>query len=197
MVSVSRGRGSFLGAFVALAAIAAGASGCSSSDEESREAANLGTRVCILNSWTEKVSVKYTKKDTATREGLLGSGEQSCAEGTSVVTSGDVNGTIEFPEPARALYFAANNPWVGAPVVELRQFSANVPESLAPSTECIPYRLGYDVGETRDWDNGSMRVSIKRLPDDQWKEFILIIEPSQPEQRGCRGSGLPTSSVAG
>ncbi len=59
----------FLAAFLALVAIVAGASGCSSSDEEWRQARNLGVRICILDSWTETVSVRHTIKDVSTREG--------------------------------------------------------------------------------------------------------------------------------
>ena len=107
MVSMSRGPGSLLAAFLALAAIIAGASGCSSSDEETRQeaAGNLGTRICILNSWTEKVSVQYTKSDTDTGTGPLGPAVQSCAEGTSA-TPFDVQGVLVLPEPTQALFLA-------------------------------------------------------------------------------------------
>lgn len=45
MMSVSRGPGSFLAPFLALAAIVTGVSGCSSTDAGPRLAANLGTRI--------------------------------------------------------------------------------------------------------------------------------------------------------
>jgi hypothetical protein len=41
-----------------------------------------------------------------------------------------------------------------------------------------------DVGATRLWDNGKERITINRLGDDQWKEFTLIIEPSQGQRVG-------------
>ena len=47
-----------------------------------------------------------------------------------------------------------------------------------------------DVGERRLWDNGTERITIKRLGDDQWKEFTLVIEPSQGQRVGndpCQG----------
>ena len=49
-----------------------------------------------------------------------------------------------------------------------------------------------DVGEARFWDNGAERITIKRLGDDQWKEFLLTIEPSQGRRIGedpCLGGG--------
>jgi hypothetical protein len=42
------------------------------------------------------------------------------------------------------------------------------------------------------WDNGTERITIKRLGDDQWKEFLLTIEPSQGQRVGedpCLGGG--------
>jgi hypothetical protein len=181
MASTSRGPRLFIAAFLALAAILAGLSGCSSSEEEARQAGNLGTRICILNSWTEKVSVRYTKKDTDTGTGPLGPGMQSCAEGT-MVTYGDVEGILVFPEPARALFFSANNPLYLYPSFTLAQFGVNDPQPSEPDTVCT--ENGFKVGDSVLWDNGTIRVSIKRLPDDQWKEFILIIEPSQGQRVG-------------
>ena len=108
--SVSRRPRLSLAAFLALIAIAAGASGCSSSDEGSRQAANLGTRICILNSWTEKVTVQYTAKDTSTREGNLSPGEQSCAEGSTLFSPrNDVDGILVLPEPARFFFMSSTN----------------------------------------------------------------------------------------
>ena len=51
-------------------------------------------------------------------------------------------------------------------------------------------RGGMDGGETRLRDNGTERITIKRLGDDQWKEFTLVIEPSQGQRVGndpCQG----------
>ena len=47
-----------------------------------------------------------------------------------------------------------------------------------------------DVGATRIWDNGTERITITRLGDDQWKEFTLVIEQSQGQRVGndpCQG----------
>ncbi len=197
MFSVSRGPGSTLAAFLALTAVIAGASGCSSTDAESRQAATLGTRLCVLNSWTEKVSVVYTKKDTSTREGLLGPNEQSCAEGTDtwgtdVGALNDVGGYIRFPEPARALAFTAGNPFIGLPEAYFAQYPGIDPDKSWPSKRICTSKDGMKVGDTNYWDNGAVRISIKRLRDDQWKEFVLIIEPSQGQRVGndpCLGGG--------
>ncbi len=169
----------FLAAFLALFAIVAGASGCSSSDEESRQAGNLGVRICILNSWTETVSVRYTIKDTSTREGNLSPGEQSCAEGT-MATGCDVNGAIVFPEQAvtsvfNASIFSVYNPWVGAPGAWIDWQTLRGQE---PDVICSQKQQGWSVGQKSGWSKGPVVVSVERLPDDQWKEFILIIEPA-------------------
>jgi hypothetical protein len=179
--SVLRSPRLFLAVFSALVLIVAGASGCSSSDEGSRQAGNLGTRVCILNSWSEKVGVEYINKDTDTGTGPLGPSMQSCAEGTGQML-GDVTGELTFPEPIPALGFSANNPWTGAPRFGLAEFNSNDPKRRDGTTNC--FDEGFVVGDTRVYDNGTFRLSVKRLPDDQWKEFSVIIEPSQGQLVG-------------
>lgn len=178
MVFVSRGPRRFFAAFLALTAIVAGASGCSSSDEPSREAGHLGTRICILNSWTEKVFVQWTKKDTDTGTGPVVPGMQVCAEGTFADIT-DVGGDLEFPAsfgsnpwPVR---FGVNNPVFGPPFFMVG--------GAAPNFKCLDDV--YYVGDKRVYDDGTLRTSVERLPDDGWKEWILIIEPSQPGPRDC------------
>jgi hypothetical protein len=176
--SVSRRPRLSLAAFLALAAIAAGASACSSSDEPSREAAHLGTRICILNSWTEKVFVQWTTKDTDTGTGPVVPGMQVCAEGSSSSIR-DVGGDFEFPASFGSnpipLKFGVNNPVFGPPFFMV---GGGTPDFL-----CLD--AGYEVGGKRAYDDGTLRMSVERLPDDGWKEFILIIEPSQPGPSDC------------
>jgi hypothetical protein len=173
MVSTSRGPGSLVAVFLALAAIVAGASGCSSSDEDSRQAGRLGVRICVLNSWTEKVSVQYTLKDTSTREGLLAPGEQSCAEGTMNVKDCDVSGEILYPDLSLVSRFSLTNPSFGAPI---GGFSLGPDEPTWDSC-MFAFGEGWSVGDKRTEENGPLRVSMERLPDDGWKEYVLIIEP--------------------
>jgi hypothetical protein len=180
----------FLAAFLALAAISAGASGCSSSDEGSRQASedeDIGTRVCVINYWTDTVSVKFTVKDTETGSGPLGPNRTFCAEGTSAF-SFDVVGMLVFPKPARALIFASDTLSVMKPNVQLGQFEVNDPQPSMPKKLCE--NRYFDVGDDTIWDNGTVRVTISRWPDDQWKEYNLVIKPSQGERIGddpCRG----------
>ncbi len=179
MVSMSRGPRRFFAVFLALAAIVAGASGCSSSDEPSRKAGNLGTRLCILNSWTEKVFVQWTKKDTDTGTGPVVPGMQVCAEGTFAAgadVAGDLEFTPSFGSNPIPMKFEARNPLVGAPFVSV--------DRKTPGFSCLVSY--YDVGDKRVADDGTVRLSVERLPDDQWKEFILIIEPGQPRINGPR-----------
>ena len=183
MFSSARRPRLFLAAFLALAAIAAGASGCSSSDEGSRQASgDIGTRICIINYWTDTVSVKFTTKDTDTGTGPLGPNRTFCAEGTSTFYF-DVAGILVFPKPARALYFVANTPGgIFLPTVQLGQFPVNDPQPSAIATSCS--KNEFQVGDDAIWDNGTIRVTISRLPDDQWKEFNLVIKPSQGQRIG-------------
>ena len=191
-LSASRGRGPYLSAFVALTAIVTGLSGCSSTDAGPRLAANLGTRICILNSWTDQVSITYTRKDTSTGEGNLPPGSQSCAEGT-LFNGTDVGGDLILPDPELPFEVLATNPWFGAPSAWIQQRESRDPsQGEWFSTHNCTDRSGMDVGETRLWDNGKVRISIKRLDDDQWKEFVLILEPSQGQRIGndpCLGGG--------
>ena len=180
MVWMSKGPGAFVGAFLTLAAIVGGASGCSSSDDGSRQAGVLGSRVCILNSWTEKVGVVYRVKDTDTGTGPLGPSMQSCAEGTGADT--DVGGDLTFPAPIPALQFWAANYWTGAPNFGLDEYNSNDTTLATKAFNC--FYEGFVVGQTRVYDNGTIRISVKRLSDDQWKEFSVIIEPSQGQLVG-------------
>ena len=189
MFSTPRRPRLFLAGFLALAAIAAGASGCSSSDEGSRQASgDIGSRVCIINYWTDTVSVKFTTKDTETGTGPLKPNNVFCAEGTSIIGF-DVEGTIVFPKMARALAFEVVTPGGSfLPSMDLRQFVVDDPKDYY-GIRCIN-NYGNQVGDDGIWDNGTIRVTITRWPDDQWKEYNLVIKPSQGERIGddpCRG----------
>ena len=119
---------------LAVAAVVAGLSGCSSSDAGPREAANLGTRVCILNSWTETVGIGYTIKDSFTRDGPLGPGMQTCGEGTTGVDD-DLRADLLIPGAALGFKIAAGNPWLGAPYALLLQNTVNMPDD--PESESL------------------------------------------------------------
>jgi hypothetical protein len=34
------------------------------------------------------------------------------------------------------------------------------------------------VGDAPTWSKGAVGVNVKRLPDDQWKEFLITVQPS-------------------
>jgi hypothetical protein len=138
-----------------------------------REAGNLGTRICVLNNWTEQVSVTYAIKDTDTGTGPLGPGMQSCAEGT-FFTGCDVNGAIISPELGAAAVFSAYNPWFAAPGAWVFWQELN---DGKPDVYCRQQQQAWTVGETGAWPRGPVKVFVERLPDDQWKEFVFVIEP--------------------
>ena len=180
MVFVSRGPRRFFAAFLALAAVVAGLSGCSSSDEVSREAENPGVRICVLNTMNDKltsnyrfaVSVDYIVKDASTREGLLKPGEQSCAEGATA-TGCDVSGQIEYTygrEYRLWTSFSLDNPVIGWPTGGF-SLSQDFPRDDNCGNFDSVWRV--DIKETKEY--GPVRVCMERLPDDGWKEFVLII----------------------
>lgn len=171
--------------------VMAGVSGCASTEAGPRLAGNLGTRICVINSWTDTINVTYPTKDTSTGEGDLQPGAQSCAEGTRF-NGTDVGGEIMLPSPALPFEVGATNPWFGAPSAWIKQREGRDPNEYAWfNTHLCTDKSGMDVGESRSWDNGTERITITRSGDDQWKEFTLTIGPSQGQRVGndpCAGA---------
>lgn len=145
--------------------------------EPSRQAGNLGTRVCVVNNTSIAATLAFSKKDTA-QEGQLPAGGRLCGEGTFGVGR-DVIGTVSWAEPEWMTDFNASNPWVGSP-------EARISETF-PNGKFMCLGQGYDVNESRVVDNGIVQAKVTRLPDDQWKEFEIIFSPSaRPSPDGTR-----------
>mgnify|MGYP006963601221 CR=1 FL=1 len=136
--------------------------------QPSREAGNLGTRVCIVNNTSLEASVAFTKKDTA-QEGSIPAGGRLCGEGTFGIGN-DVKGTVRWASPAWETGFYASNPWMGSPVAHVSE------NTTANKLRCAG--KGFDVNESITTDNGIVQLTITRLADDQWKEFDFIFSPS-------------------
>ena len=201
-VPAPRGRGPWCAALVSLAAIVTAVSGCSSTGAGPREAAGglLGTRICIENNFADGVNVTYTVKDSdASRkdpfyyEGDMPKDTESCAEGYSSSPHNDVEGNLVIPGQPLPFRFAGSNYLVLEPKVWLSQRRANGDIYLCTHNSSVD---GFDIGETRQWDNGIVRISLTRQNDDQYKEFFIRLEPSQGQRVGddpCIGDWAPMS----
>lgn len=165
-------------AILALSACGSDETSASSSNAEtSKEAGNLGTRVCVVNNTSVAASISFSKKDTA-QEGAIPAGGRLCGEGTFGVGR-DVIGTVTWSEPAWQTEFSASNPWIGNP-------EARISETF-PNGKLMCVGQGYDVNESRSADNGIVQATVTRLPDDHWKEFEIIFSPSsEPSPTGQR-----------
>lgn len=146
--------------------------------EPSREAGNLGTRVCLVNKTTLNASVVFTTKDTA-QEGAFPPGTQLCGEGTFGLGP-DVAGEVIWTTPSWTTKFSASNVWVGNP-------EATVFESLGGGKKmCLS--KGFQINESMTGDNGVVQMNVIRLADGQWKEFEVVFSPSaNPSADGSRG----------
>jgi len=189
-VPAPRSRGPWRAALVSMAAIVTAVSGCSSTEAGPREAAGglLGTRICIENNFANGVNVTYTRKDSdASRkdpfyyEGDMPKDTETCAEGYSTRPYNDVEGNLVIPGQALPFHFAGTNFVMGEPIAWLSQRRANGDMYLCTHMANVD---GFDLGETRLWDNGVVRMSITRQNDDQNKEFFIKIEPSQGQRVG-------------
>ncbi|MFM8896838.1 MAG: hypothetical protein ACKOE2_16100, partial [Actinomycetales bacterium] len=101
----------------------------------------------------------------------------------------DVAGTLVIPGQPVPVGFSGDNPAVDAPSAEFTQLRDGT------TYYCWPSGSGFDVGETRRWDNGVVRISITRQNDGSYKEFFMRLEPSQGERVGddpCLGPIWPS-----
>ena len=146
--------------------------------EPSREAGNLGVRVCLVNNTTLDASVVFTVKDTA-QEGAFPPGSQLCGEGTFGVGN-DVAGNVVWATPSWTTGFQAENPWIGQPEAFVTEFDA------AGFKQCL-FQSNYKVNESMAGDNAITQVKVTRVADDQWKEFEIVFTPSaNPSADGRR-----------
>lgn len=158
--------------------------------EPSREASNLGTRVCIVNNTSLEAYVTFTKKDTAQADSTPAVG-RVCGEGTFGVGD-DVAGQVSWVSPAWVTEFSATNPWMAFPSALLREASTTGTFMCAGGD--------FKVNDSRTGDNGVVKATITRLADDQWKEFDIVFTPSaNPSADGTPkiGAGFGTCGEHG
>jgi hypothetical protein len=180
--------------------------------DPSREAGNLGTRVCLVNNdtggdrlsdatgWvTLTGSVAFTTKDTA-EEGAFPPGTRLCGEGT-FGTGDDVVAYVTWTAVSDCCSdyiwkssVSATNKWFGSPKVELKSPRIEARFLVAPNDQFISNTClgqGFKVNESMIGDDGVFQMKVTRLADDQWKEFEVVFTPSWPnEDPNVRPHGL-------
>ncbi len=150
-----------VGLVVLIAGLALG--GCSSPN---REAAYLGTRVCIVNESTRTATVLFTKRDTARGEGPVAPGNQACGEGT-FGGGNDVEATITMASPPMNFVVWGVNAVLQYP--EVKVFINDWGCLIANGKE----------GTKAVYDDGTLRYTVQRIADGQWKEFTFAIADSE------------------
>ena len=157
-----------VGVLCALGAV--GMSGCAR-PEAARQAQNLGTRLCFTNQTNRPIEILIDRADTSTGTGQVTAGGQACAEGT-FASDFDVQGSMLVASDSGnslKLYFGARNPWMGAPrfgIYSLR--GASIAQSICTGS-------GWDVGESHTMSDSGISIDVKRLADDNWKEFTAVV----------------------
>jgi hypothetical protein len=164
--------------------------------DPSREAGNLGTRVCLVNdtgqpnqgdTWLALTgSVAFTRKDTA-EEGAFPPGTRLCGEGTfgtgdDVVA--DLTWTVTYnPEDGWGggnytwkTSVSATNKWIGPPKAELK-----APRGSDDPGGYSCLSQGFNVNDSMTGDDGMLQMKVTRLADDQWKEFEVVFTVSADE----------------
>ena len=127
----------------------------------------------VLNSTGEAITVAADVSDTNQGMGVVQPGETASAEGTNSGGGADVLLTFTFNDGTSMKLLAYNPAWaVGWP--ELRS------EPL-----CVHGR--YEADDTKFWfiqqykNSTQHGFTIKRLPDDDWKQFRIIFTPTPTE----------------
>ena len=138
----------------------------------SREAGilSIGTNVNVLNSTGEAITVAADVSDTNQGMGVVQPGETASAEGTNFET--DVKLTVTFNDGTSLKLWAYNPPWgVGYPILQGDRCETTT----------------YKADETKFWfiqqykNSAQHGFTIKRLPDDDWKQFRITFTPTPTE----------------
>ena len=169
-------------AVLAVAAITV-ITGCSSSPdraaapaEPSLDQGNLGVMVCVQNDSSEQFRMSLRKGDSYDGGDVLEPGKKSCGEGTN--WAGDdvwLGPTFYRGQRTFTPLIIGDNPWAGKPTAYVHKGAACTNKS------------GFDVDETRSWDSGLVKFTIKRLPDNSWKQFLVTVADS--------GNPLPEGQI--
>ncbi len=132
----------------------------------SREAGllSLGTNQHLLNSTGEAITVVNVVSDTNQGMGVVEPGGTASAEGSNF--GSDVEFNVTFVNGVTMKFRAHNPPYgMGYPVLM--------------GDTCG--EVSYHADETRFRSFGEHGITIKRLPDDDWKQFRITFTPTPAE----------------
>lgn len=136
----------------------------SSSASASRQAGNLGTRVCFNNLAERAVVIYIAKADTGKGTNTVDNKTRFCTEGTSTFGN-DISGEVDKGN-TYSLPFSANNP------------TFSPPEFTVTGDFCSdPGRASMSVNDTQSTRSPILKMQITRLPDGKWKNFEVDLTP--------------------
>ena len=129
----------------------------------------------LLNSTGETITVAADVSDTNQGMGAVQPGKTASAEGTHF--GRDVELTVTFNDGTSLELLAHNPPWgMGYPVLQ---------GEILQGGRCG--EVSYEADETKFWffqqykNSAQHGFTIKRLPDDDWKQFRIIFTPTPTE----------------
>ena len=133
----------------------------------SREAAwgLKGTNLQLVNNSGKTINVLNKRSDSSLRLGEILNGGTASAEGTSG-GGDDVDVQVRFADDT-LVDIRASNPIDGIPFVGLAGYCK---------------RISFSVGGQRDYVIGEVHgITVKRLPDDDWKQFQVTFTANVAE----------------
>ena len=175
------GKGVAVLGLVGLVALAAGCGGAintvrsAAGEDDAAETpltsgGNKGTRVCVSNELDAAFEVVFTRADTSDG-GQISPGAQRCGEGTRFVGT-DVAGEMRFADGrVTTVPFAATNPWVLPPELDVENLGAGLPTSCGIITSS-PQLVG------KKCNSFEREFELQRLEDTNWKEFLITVRNS-------------------
>ena len=178
------------GSFMALTALATGCSDDSdrqaSSPLENQEVGAVfgkGTNVCIENKSSKSVPIDVRLSDSRGGSNPLQPGGLFCAEGT--FTGGlDVVMRLDLGAGNRAMSINATNQSLLNPRFYLIQTTPS------GNRNCI-YQ-GFSEQEEVTTADGILEYRVERLPDTEWKEFLVTLRdsPRLPDPNAAAGCNI-------
>ena len=158
------------------------AAGASEPDSAVAGSQPVGVNVCITNESSAPINVDFTVYRTKRGDRTLASGAVACAEGMTTPDKWDVQGYINQGDPDQ-LVFGVDWPWVADPVIEVADTDKNSPNY---GLGICPDGSGWAVNDSRTMAVPALQVEARRNPDDEWKQFALVVRDGDGSTQGTK-----------
>ncbi len=146
----------------------------------------LGVRVCVWNNSARDIRLDWLLVDTSEGNGRLGPRTQRCGEGTFALKPMDLQVEIKFDDNLSTV-FNFNNPSFGAPTVLQDPNSRSSVDSCGiGDIDVGDWGVGINQDCFDSYDDGAVQtyvdrdgyhgMTISRLKDGQWKEFLVEVK---------------------